>query len=75
MTDMILTEQMIDVILKQWPQTVDVFNYYSSSCIGCAIAPFCTIEDAVRYYGLPKDKFIHALQQAIEQKSTTKSED
>ena len=66
MPDSPLTELTIEEILNEWPQTAVVFSHYSSSCIGCAIAPFCKIEDAVNYYGLPKDEFIDALRQTIE---------
>lgn len=71
MPDSLLTELTIEDILKKWPQTAKVFSRYSPSCIGCAIAPFCKIEDAVNYYGLPKDEFINALHQAIEQNTLT----
>lgn len=75
MPDSLLTELTIEAILKEWPQTAKVFSHYSSSCIGCAIAPFCTIEDAVHYYGLPKDEFVNALQLAIEHKALTSDND
>lgn len=71
MPDSLLTELSIEDILKKWPQTAKVFSRYSPSCIGCAIAPFCTIEDAVNYYRLPKDEFVSALRQAIEDKMVT----
>ena len=71
MPDSLLTDLTIEAILKEWPQTAKVFSHYSSSCIGCAIAPFCTIEDAVNYYGLPEDEFVGALRQAIENKTVT----
>ena len=69
MPDSLLTELSIEDILKKWPQTAKVFSRYSPSCIGCAIAPFCKIEDAVNYYGLPEDEFMSALRQAIEGKT------
>jgi len=66
MSDSPLTKLTIEAILKEWPQTAEVFNHYSSSCIGCAIAPFCKIKDAVNYYGLPEEQFMDDLQQIIE---------
>ena len=71
MPDSLLTEMTIEDILKKWPQTAKTFSRYSSSCIGCAIAPFCKIEDAVNYYELPKDEFMDALHRAIEHKTIT----
>ncbi len=69
MSDILLTELTIENILKQWPETVEVFRRYSSSCVGCAIAPFCRISDAVKYYGLPQDEFLSELRQVIEREA------
>ncbi len=64
--ELLLEELTIEEILSRWPQTARVFNHYSSACIGCAIAPFCTIADAISAYGLPKEAFLADLQTAIE---------
>ncbi|HFQ93838.1 MAG TPA: hydrid cluster protein-associated redox disulfide domain protein [Anaerolineae bacterium] len=64
--EILLEELTVEEILSRWPQTARVFNHYSSSCIGCAIAPFCTISDAVTAYGLPRREFVADLQAAIE---------
>ena len=71
MPDSLLTELTIEAIIKEWPQTAAIFNHYSSSCIGCAIAPFCKIEDAINYYGLPKDEFMDALHRVVGDKTIT----
>ena len=71
MSDISLTELTIEDILTRWPQTAEVFNYYSSTCIGCAIAPFCTVLDAVKYYELPQEEFIKAIHKAINPESST----
>jgi hybrid cluster-associated redox disulfide protein len=63
--EILLEELTVEEILSRWPQTVSVFNHYSSSCIGCAIAPFCTISDAITAYGLPEREFTADLQAAI----------
>ncbi|HID54039.1 MAG TPA: hypothetical protein EYP41_18630 [Anaerolineae bacterium] len=64
--EILLEELTVEEILSRWPQTVSVFNHYSSSCIGCAIAPFCTIADAITAYGLPEAEFVTDLRAAIE---------
>ena len=64
--ELLLEGLTIEEILSRWPQTARVFNHYSSACIGCAIAPFCTIADAISAYGLPKRAFLADLQTAIE---------
>jgi len=75
MPDSMLTEMSIEDILKEWPLTAAVFSHYSSSCIGCAIASFCKIEDAVNYYGLPKNEFINALRLVIEDETMISDND
>ena len=62
-----ITEMRVQTILERWPQTAVIFNRYSSTCIGCAIAPFCTIADAAKIYGLPLEQFANDLKKVIEQ--------
>ena len=61
-----ITEMKVQAILERWPQTAVIFNRYSSACIGCAIAPFCTIADAAKIYGLPLEQFANDLKSVIE---------
>ena len=65
--ELAITETTVQAILTRWPQTARVFNHYSSACIGCAIAPFCTILDAAKIYGLPLEAFENDLIKAIEE--------
>ncbi|MCP4422742.1 MAG: DUF1858 domain-containing protein [Chloroflexi bacterium] len=64
--EILITEMMVKTILERWPQTAEVFNYYSSACIGCAIAPFCTITDAAKIYGLSLEAFADDVERAID---------
>ncbi|GJM40006.1 MAG: hypothetical protein DHS20C20_02880 [Ardenticatenaceae bacterium] len=64
--ELIIAEITVQVILARWPQTAKVFNHYSSICIGCAIAPYCTISDVAKIYNLPLEPFINDLRMAIE---------
>ncbi len=61
-----LTEMTVQTILERWPQTAEVFNHYTLTCIGCAIAPFCTISDTAKIYGLSLDTFVSDLEKVIE---------
>jgi hybrid cluster-associated redox disulfide protein len=63
----LITEMTVQAILARWPLTAKVFNRYSSVCIGCAIAPYCTIADVARLYHLPLDLFANDLKKAIEE--------
>ena len=71
--ELLLEELTVEEILSRWPETVSVFNHYSSSCIGCAIAPFCTIADAISAYGLPEHEFAADLRAAIESAGEAKN--
>ena len=57
---------LISDVLEQWPATADVFHTNAMACVGCAVAPFYTIQDAATVYGLSPEKFIADLLQAIE---------
>jgi hybrid cluster-associated redox disulfide protein len=68
--ELIIAEMTVQVILTRWPQAAKVFNHYSSVCIGCAIAPYCTISDVARIYNLPLEAFINDLKKVIEESDT-----
>ena len=61
-----IAEMTVQVILERWPQTAKIFTQYSPVCVGCAIAPFCTISDVARNYNLPLETFINDLKRLIE---------
>lgn len=62
-----LENMTVDAILKQWPQTAQVFRSYGLACLGCAVAPFCEITAVSEIYGLPQEKLIAELRQVIKQ--------
>ena len=64
--DFLIADMRVQAILDRWPHTAMVFNHYSSICMGCAIARFCTISDTARIYGLPLEAFVDDLKQVIE---------
>jgi len=39
--------------MARWPATAEVFNGHALACVGCALAPFCTVQDAATTYDLP----------------------
>lgn len=57
---------LISDLLERWPAAADVFHDYAMACVGCAVAPFYTIEDAALVYGLPPEQFAADLLRAIE---------
>ena len=52
-------------LMKTWPQTVEVFLRHRMLCPGCVFAPFDTVIDACREYGLDEGAFRAALAEAV----------
>lgn len=60
-----LARMSISDVLERWPATADVFHANAMACVGCAVAPFYTISDAILVYNLPGERFLAELSQAI----------
>jgi hybrid cluster-associated redox disulfide protein len=52
-------------VLRQWPETIPVFIKYHLGCVGCSMADFDTLVDAVQIYKLPRQEFLNDLETAI----------
>jgi hybrid cluster-associated redox disulfide protein len=52
-----ISRMLVADVLQRWPATADVFNAHAMACVGCALAPFCTILDAAGVYKLPPEQF------------------
>jgi hybrid cluster-associated redox disulfide protein len=61
-----LGEMIITDVLERWPNTADVFHNHAMACVGCAVAPFYTINDAALVYRLPADNFVAELLAVIQ---------
>jgi hybrid cluster-associated redox disulfide protein len=62
-----LTNQMtIAEILERWPQTIPIFLRYQTSCVGCSMNIFETLEDAMRIYHLQQTDFFRDLERSIQ---------
>ena len=44
-------------LIADWPETVEVFFRHQMLCVGCLVAPFHTVTDACKEYGLEIDAF------------------
>lgn len=64
--DSIALHLTIAVILERWPEVIPVFLNHKMSCVGCSLADFMTLEDALEIYKLEKETFIERLTRAIE---------
>lgn len=61
-----LETMIITDVLEKWPVTAEVFHARGMACVGCAVAPFFTIQDAAIVYGLSPEEFAADLLRAIE---------
>ena len=55
----------IERILSEHPTTIPVLLAHRLACVGCSMARFCTLEDAMTIYRLPHEQLLEDLQQAI----------
>lgn len=62
-----LTELTIEELFTRWPQTAVVFHQYNMACVGCAVAGFYTVTEAVNVYGLSLDHFLDELVAVVDQ--------
>jgi hybrid cluster-associated redox disulfide protein len=60
----------ISAILARWPEVIPVFLNHKMSCVGCSLADFMTLEDALDIYKLEKEPFIEQLTHAIEDRKS-----
>jgi len=63
-TQTIEFDDLVDDIMRQWPETIRVFLDFRMSCVGCPIATFHTVEDSCREHGVDLTTFLAALQEA-----------
>jgi hybrid cluster-associated redox disulfide protein len=55
----------VEEVLERWPETALVFNHYKSACVGCALSPFCTLEDVAGTYHLDLAGFLADLRASV----------
>jgi hybrid cluster-associated redox disulfide protein len=51
-------------LLEHCPQVIPVFIHRQLGCVGCAMAPFDTLEDVANIYDLDIDRFMKDLKNA-----------
>ena len=60
----IALDQTIEQVLADQPATIPVFLRYRLACVGCYMSLFCTLEDAVTTYNLPREQLLADLRRA-----------
>jgi hybrid cluster-associated redox disulfide protein len=62
----ISNQMTVAEILDRWPQTIPVFLRYQTSCVGCSMNIFETLDDAMRIYHLQQTNFFRDLERSIQ---------
>jgi hybrid cluster-associated redox disulfide protein len=60
----IALDRTIEQVLSDQPALIPAFLTYRLACVGCSMALFCTLEDAVTTYNLPREQFLADLRHA-----------
>ncbi len=55
----------MDEIMRRWPAAIRVVLDHGLMCVGCPIAPFHTVEDAIRAHRIDGGDFRDALMKVI----------
>lgn len=58
-------DMTMDEIMRRWPATIRVVLRHHLLCVGCPIATFHTVDDAIREHGLDGETFRRELRAAI----------
>ena len=59
--DSISLQMTISEILDRWPEVIPIFLNNKMACVGCSLADFMTLEDALDIYHLNKESFIEEI--------------
>lgn len=64
-TAKITSEMPIGDVVRNYPQTIQVFLRHGLMCVGCAVARFENIHDGAVAHGIDVDALITDLNQAV----------
>ena len=60
-----ISSMLVADVLERWPATAEVFITHATACVGCVLAPFCTVWDAAANYHQPPEQLAAELLQVI----------
>jgi hybrid cluster-associated redox disulfide protein len=60
----------ISEILDDWPEIIPIFLNHRMACVGCSLADFMTLEDALDIYHLNKESFIEEIEAVIQNRKS-----
>jgi len=56
---------LIEEIVRNYPETIPVFEQYGFGCLGCRAALFENIEQGAKVHGIDAEAFIASLNNVI----------
>lgn len=59
----------MEAIMRRWPATIRVVLRHRLLCVGCPVAAFHTMEDAIREHGIDGPRFREDMKEAIDRSS------
>lgn len=59
--EQICSDSIVAQVIKTWPQTISVFLKRRTACVGCLMAPFETLMDVSKNYGIPIEALVAEL--------------
>jgi hybrid cluster-associated redox disulfide protein len=62
---MISRNMLIEEIVRNYPETIPVFEQYGFGCLGCRAALFENIEQGAKVHGIDAEAFIASLNNVI----------
>lgn len=65
--------QTIQEILDRWPQAARVFFKYGMACVGCVMASFETLSEALAVYRISLEEFLVDLMSSLDQLENPRS--
>jgi hybrid cluster-associated redox disulfide protein len=76
MTESPLSSDLIVAdVLRRWPATIRVFARRRMACVGCAMAPFMTLEEAARSHGMEPATFLADLRRSVGERDRAGAEE
>jgi hybrid cluster-associated redox disulfide protein len=63
-TDKIKENMTIEEVVRNFPETLPVFQKYGLHCIGCPMAAPETVGEAAKVHGMKTDEFLKELNEA-----------
>ena len=62
---MISRNMLIEEIVRNYPETIPVFEQYGFGCVGCRAALFENLEQGAKVHGIDAEAFIASLNNVI----------